>query len=416
MNSRLLIFFSFLIAIDLYTFYGIKVLFNKSGRQKLIRYIYLALIIFTYLGIAYLINYFSKKPIHASLLRNLIIGFSFSFIVFKIIFTLFLLVDDIARILGYIVNFFTKKKTVSGNISYPSRRKFIGQIGVGLAAIPFSSMLYGITKGKYNYKVRKVSLKFDNLPKAFHGFKLVHISDIHSGSFDNKTDVQRGIAMINAQDADLICFTGDLVNNDSREIEPFIADFKSLKSKYGMFSSLGNHDYGDYKRWDSDQAKKDNLEALFTHHKEIGFNLLNNGNAFVTKEGEKLAIVGVENWGKPPFPQHGDLDKALKNVDDADFKILLSHDPTHWDSEVIKHQTHIDLTLSGHTHGMQFGIEIPGFKWSPVKYIYPRWAGLYQEAKQYLYVNRGFGFLGFPGRVGIWPEITVIELQSTEVV
>jgi len=242
--------------------------------------------------------------------------------------------------------------------------------------------------------------------------KLVHISDIHSGSFDSLEAVQRGIDLINAQNADIICFTGDLVNNDSREIEPFIQDFKALKSKYGIYSCLGNHDYGDYKHWKSKEVKQQNLETLFKHHQAMGFKLLNNSNVELTNKGEKIVILGVENWGKPPFPQHGDLDKALKNVNNADFKILLSHDPSHWDYKVLTHPTNIDLTLSGHTHGMQFGVEIPGFKWSPIKYLYPRWAGLYQEATQYLYVNRGFGFLGFPGRVGIWPEITVIELKK----
>ena len=412
MSSRLIVFFCFLIAIDVYTFYGLKVLTNKFSHQKLWRYGYLLLILIAYLGIFYLINYFANHPIHASLIRNLIVGFTFAFIVFKIIFSLFLLIDDATRILGYVFGYASKIGISSNSVPYPQSRKFIGQIGLGLSALPFLSMLYGITKGKYNFKVKHVKLKFKNLPKAFDGFKLVHISDIHSGSFDSVADVQRGIDLVNDQNADLILFTGDLVNNDSREIEPFINNFKKLKSKHGLYSSLGNHDYGDYKKWPTEQAKTDNLELLFSHQKEMGFNLLNNTSAFIEKGKDKIAIVGVENWGKPPFPQHGDLDKALLNVDDSVFKILLSHDPTHWDHKVLKHTTNIDLTLSGHTHGMQFGIEIPGFKWSPIKYIYPRWAGLYQESQQYLYVNRGFGFLGFPGRVGIWPEITTIELTS----
>ncbi|MCF6213711.1 MAG: metallophosphoesterase [Flavobacteriaceae bacterium] len=412
MNSRLIVFFCFLMALDVYTFYGLKTLVTRFENQRLWRYSYFLLIIIAYIGTVFLINYFVKKPLHISVLRNLIIGFAFSFIIFKILFSLFLLIDDFSRILGFATNNLAKLIGNPKDVTYPQRRKFIGQIGLGLAAIPFLSMLYGITKGKYNYKVKHIKLKLKNLPKAFDGFKLVHISDIHSGSFDSIEDVQRGIDLINEQNADLICFTGDLVNNDSREIAPFISDFKKLKSKYGLFSSLGNHDYGDYKKWPSEQAKKDNLALLFKHHKEIGFKLLNNEAAYINKDGEKLAIVGVENWGKPPFPQHGNLDKALEKIEETDFKILLSHDPTHWDYKVLKHPTFIDLTLSGHTHGMQFGIEIPGFKWSPIKYFYPRWAGLYQEKQQFLYVNRGFGFLGFPGRVGIWPEITSIELTA----
>jgi len=365
-----------------------------------------------YIGLTYLFLYFSKKPLHSGVFKNLLIGFFFAFFVFKLLFSIFLAFDDIVRIFIYFTKFTLNLFTTKAQVSYPERRKFIGQIGLGIAAIPFLAMLYGITKGKYNYKVKTLKLKFKNLPKAFDGFRVVHISDIHAGSFDSLEDVQRGIDLVNSQAADIICFTGDLVNNDSREIEPFIDSFKTLKSKYGTFSSLGNHDYGDYKKWPSEQAKKDNLELLFKYHEEIGFKLLNNEATFVSKEGEKLAVVGVENWGKPPFPQHGDLGKALENVSETDFKILLSHDPTHWDYKVLKHKTNIDLTLSGHTHGMQFGVEIPGFKWSPIKYFYPRWAGLYKQAAQYLYVNRGFGFLGFPGRVGIWPEITVIELHS----
>ena len=273
-------------------------------------------------------------------------------------------------------------------------------------------MLYGITKGKYDFRVNKVKLAFDHLPNAFEGFKIVQISDIHSGSFDSKEAIVEGIKIVNQQGADLVLFTGDLVNNDSREILPFITDFNALKAPYGVYSVLGNHDYGDYKKWNSVQDKQENMELLFQYQKEMGFQLLNNENAMITKGDDVIGIYGVENWGNPPFPQNGDLDKALSGGEDVGFKILLSHDPTHWDKKVTTHPVHIDLTLSGHTHGMQFGVESPGFKWSPIKYIYPQWAGLYAKDNQHLYVNRGFGFLGFPGRVGIWPEITLIELTK----
>jgi len=410
---RLYLFFAFLILIDVYTFFGFKNAISQSGFQKIGKYSYLFFILLSYVGLVFLINYFSKNPIRTTLFHNLIIGFTFSFLIFKLLFALFLFVDDISRFIEFfgrwIIKLFSSK---NGLTTYPNRRKFIGQIGLGIASIPFLGMLYGITKGKYNFKVKIIKLSFKNLPNAFNGFKLVHISDIHSGSFDSMEDVQRGIDLVNDQNADVVFFTGDLVNNDAREIEPFIEKFKKLKSKYGLYSSLGNHDYGDYKHWPSAKAKQDNLELLKQHHKDIGFKLLNNANIEIEKEEEKIIILGVENWGKPPFPQRGDLDLALRNVDKNDFKILMSHDPTHWDYKVLKHPINIDLTLSGHTHGMQFGVEIPGFKWSPIKYFYPRWAGLYKQSKQYLYVNRGFGFLGFPGRVGIWPEITVIELSS----
>jgi len=384
---RIYLFFAFLILIDIYTFFGFKNVIGQSGFQKIGKYSYLFFIILSYVGLVFLINYFTKNPVRATLFHNLIIGFTFSFLIFKLLFALFLLVDDFSRIVEFfgrfIIKLFSQKNTLT---AYPDRRKFIGQIGLGIASIPFLGMLYGITKGKYNYKVKTIKLAFKNLPSAFNGFKLVHISDIHSGSFDSEEDVQRGIDLVNEQNADVVFFTGDLVNNDAREIEPFIKNFKTIKNKYGLYSSLGNHDYGDYKHWSSAKAKKDNLDLLKQHHKDLGFKLLNNASVEIEKGGEK--------------------------VDKNDFKILMSHDPTHWDYKVLKHPTNIDLTLSGHTHGMQFGIEIPGFKWSPIKYFYPRWAGLYKQSKQYLYVNRGFGFLGFPGRVGIWPEITVIELST----
>jgi len=407
---RIYLFFIFLVLIDIYAYFGFKNIISNSGFQKIGKYSYLFLIFLSYVGLVFLFNYFAKHPVRASLFHNLIIGFAFSFLIFKLLFAVFLLIDDFSRIVEYIGRFIAKLFSATNPIIYPNRRKFIAQIGLGIAAIPFLGMLYGITKGKYNFKVRNIKLSFKNLPKVFNGLKLVHISDIHSGSFDSIEDVQRGINMVNEQNADIVFFTGDLVNNDSREIEPYIKIFKTLKSKYGLYSCLGNHDYGDYKHWPSAKAKRDNLELLKQHHKEIGFKLLNNNNFIIEKDNQKLAIIGVENWGKPPFPQHGNLDLALNDVDAADFKILMSHDPTHWDYKVLKHSTNIDLTLSGHTHGMQFGVEIPGYKWSPIKYFYPRWAGLYKQANQYLYVNRGFGFLGFPGRVGIWPEITVIEL------
>ena len=299
----------------------------------------------------------------------------------------------------------------NSKLMIPGRRKFIRNSGLTIAAIPFASMLYGITKGKYNFKINKVSLEFKNLPKSFHGFKIVQISDIHSGSFDSKQAIIEGIDLVNRQDADIILFTGDLVNNDSREIQPFINDFKKLNAKNGIFSVLGNHDYGDYKKWNSTLEKKENMDLLYEYQDKMNFQLLNNQNKIISKNGEKIAIIGVENWGNPPFPQRGDLDEAIKGLKNEQFKILMSHDPTHWAKKVLPHKTNFDLTLSGHTHGMQFGIEIPGFKWSPIEYIYPQWADLYKKAGQYLYVNRGFGFLGFPGRAGIMPEITVIELK-----
>lgn len=291
-----------------------------------------------------------------------------------------------------------------------SRRKFISQLALGLAAIPFFSILYGITKGKYNYRIRKETLSFKDLPEAFDGFTLCQISDVHAGSFDNKERVEYGINLINEQGADVILFTGDMVNNTADELDPWQDVIAKLNAPYGKYSVLGNHDYGDYIDWPRMEDKGANLEDLKKRHREMGFRLLLNENEALEKDGQKISLVGVENWGLPPFVQYGDLDKALNGAEP--FKVLLSHDPSHFDEQVCKRDEHIHLTLSGHTHGMQFGIEIPGIRWSPVKYKYPKWAGLYEKAQRYLYVNRGFGFLAFPGRVGIWPEITLIELKK----
>ena len=402
-----------LMGMDAYVYFALQKSIDKHKWKHFFRIIYLVSVVFGYIGFYYLFSNFTLKPLYVTQMPNLFVGFFFSFFVFKLLLILFFLSEDLVRLakmfLSLIINLFQTNKV---NANRPGRRNFIRQAGLFVAAIPFTSMLYGITMGKYNFKVTKLSLSFKNLPKAFEGFKIVQISDIHSGSFDNREAILDGIEMINRQQADLILFTGDLVNNDSREIEPFMDDFKNLRAREGVYSVLGNHDYGDYKTWNSEKEKLDNMELLYDYHDKMGFKLLNNDNASIRRGGEEIGIYGVENWGNPPFPQKGDLDRALRGREELGFKILMSHDPTHWDKKVIDHPTHFDLTLSGHTHGMQFGVEIPGFKWSPIKYVYPQWAGLYEKAEQFLYVNRGFGFLGFPGRVGIWPEITVIELSK----
>ncbi len=400
-----------LLVMDAYVYSALRKSIQKSKWKTFLNVAYVVSVLLSYIGFYYLYYYFTVKPLQVELAPNLAIGFFFSLIVVKILLLLFFLFEDVFRFLEHIFNVLRSFiRADKKSISRPGRRGFIRQAGLIFAGIPFTSMLYGITKGKYDFRVKKVKLAFDNLPKAFDGFKILHISDIHSGSFDSREAIMDGIKLINQQEADVVLFTGDLVNNDSREIIPFIEDFKTLKAPYGVYSVLGNHDYGDYKKWDSVQAKQENMELLYQYQKEMGFQLLNNENSILTKGEDVIGIYGVENWGNLPFPQKGDLDKALSGSEDVDFKVLLSHDPTHWDKKVVSHPVHFDLTLSGHTHGMQFGVDIPGFKWSPIKYIYPQWAGLYAKGKQYLYVNRGFGFLGFPGRVGIWPEITSIEL------
>ena len=286
------------------------------------------------------------------------------------------------------------------------------EFGLLLFGLTVLIFLYGIIKGKYAYRVIKHTLYFEDLPENFDGFRITQISDVHAGSFKNAKAVQKGIDLIKAQNSDLFVFTGDLVNNKAEEILPWMGHFSQVKAPYGQFSVLGNHDYGDYVKWENDSVKQANLQDLKRHHGEMGYRLLLDEHVELEKDGQKLILAGVENWGIG-FGERGDLKKALQGVDPQSFKVLLSHDPTHWDAEVKKWPSKIHLTLSGHTHGMQFGMEAFGIKWSPVKYRYAHWAGIASENGRYLNINRGFGFLGFSGRVGIWPEITVIELKKS---
>ena len=321
--------------------------------------------------------------------------------------TLPLLLEDITRLIKAIF----RKPTNAPRI--PSRRKFVSTLGWGLAAIPFASILYSIFKGKYNYKVWKYTLYFDNLPKAFDGYRITQISDIHCGSFDNYEKIRYGVELINSQKSDVILFTGDLVNNLANEVHNWKSLFATLQAPDGVFSIMGNHDYGDYSSWETPEAKQQNLEHLFQLQKQMGWQLLLNEHCYLERNGEKIALIGVENWGHGRFSKYGDLNKAMEGVNTEDFKILMSHDPTHWQEIVLPENKDIQLTLSGHTHGMQCGIEIPGWlKWSPSQYIYKYWGGMYEEGGKYLNVNRGFGYHAFPGRLGVWPEITVIELKT----
>ncbi|CAM1349403.1 metallophosphoesterase [Tenacibaculum insulae] len=303
---------------------------------------------------------------------------------------------------------------VSANETKPlaGRRTFIAKLALGIAAIPFASILYGIFKGKHNYKVLKYQLSFKDLPAAFDGFTITQVTDIHSGSFTNKEEITYGVDLINEQKSDMILFTGDIVNNFAHEMDDWIDVFKQMDAPVGKYSILGNHDYGDYSKWETKEDKVANFKAVKEIHPKIGFELLCNENRYIEKDGQKIALVGVENWGKG-FNKAGDLKKASEGIKKEDFKILMSHDPSHWEYKVKKDAFNYQLTLSGHTHGLQFGIEIPGWiKWSPSQYVYKQWAGLYEEFGRYINVNRGFGYHAFPGRVGIWPEITVIELKK----
>lgn len=328
----------------------------------------------------------------------------------KAVFVAVLMGGDVYRLAEGGINWLADHTVGNKGNFMPGRRKFVSQLALGVAVIPFTSFLYGITKGKYLFKVHRHTLWFDDLPAAFDGFTITQISDVHSGSFDDMDAVRRGVEMVNAQQSDLFVFTGDLVNSVASEFDRWVDVFKEIKALHGQFSILGNHDYGDYHAWPSAEAKLANLEQLKKHHASAGFRLLLDENVEIEKDGEKINLLGVENWGIG-FGQRGNLRKALTGVQPENFKVLLSHDPSHWDKEVKNFDQHVHLTLSGHTHGMQMGVEIPGLRWSPVKYRYPKWAGIYEEAGKYINVNRGFGYLGFAGRVGIWPEITVLELK-----
>jgi predicted MPP superfamily phosphohydrolase len=332
-----------------------------------------------------------------------------TFFITKLFFVIILFLGDLGRFFVGIYN--TVTKTETGGSNFPGRRKFISELAILIAAFPFAGFFYAMFRGKYDYKVHRQTLYYDDLPDAFDGFTITQLSDIHSGSFDNVAAMQKGIDLAQKQKSDLFVFTGDLVNNAAWEIEQYIDNFSKLRAPYGQFSILGNHDYGDYIEWNSEQEKAANLDKLKQHHKDLGYRLLLDENVVLEKDGQKISLIGVQNWGKG-FIKIGDLNKALQGVPQDAFKVLLSHDPTHWEEQVRYNPANIHLTLSGHTHGAQFGVEVAGFRWSPVQYRYLDWAGLVNEKDRYLYVNRGFGFLAFSGRLGIWPEITVITLKK----
>jgi len=405
---RWIILIIFFFLFGTYAFQALKTL----TQQRSLLILYWVVVVFVFANFAYHSIYFDRhEGFNPGM--SLALGLFLSLFVFQTLIVLFLFFEDIVRIPQALYRFFTQGEGVQNY--FPDRRKFISKLALGIAAVPLASLLYGMYKGKYNYKVLRYTLEFDNLPKAFDGFTLTQISDIHSGSFDNREKVSYGMDLINEQQSDVILFTGDMVNNKASEVYPWMDLMTSLKAPQGKFSVLGNHDYGDYVQWDTDEAKKKNLSDLIEAQEQMGFKVLLNDAQFLEKNGERIALIGVENWGKGGFKKAGDLNLAVSNVNSEDFKILMSHDPSHWEAQVIEHPFPFELTLSGHTHGMQFGIEIPGwFKWSPVKWRYKQWAGVYNQAKQYLNVNRGFGFLAFPGRVGIWPEITVITLKCSQ--
>ena len=396
---RLFIFLAFLLIVDIYSFQAIKTVSKKKVR--------LTYIIVN--GILYFLLFFQIFFID-NVRESALLTYNFTllFILFvsKTILILFLFPEDILRFIKFLFSKIQNKKIDN------SRRKFISNLSIAVAAIPIPIMIHGITRGRYNFKVVNHEISYKDLPESFDGYTITHLSDFHCGSFENRSKLKYAIDLVNEQNSDLIAFTGDFVNNTYTEILPWIDEFKKINSKDGKFSILGNHDYGDYYDWGTEENKKLGFKKLIEIQNELGFKVLRDESVHIKKNNEKISLVGVENWGDG-FKKKGDIDKAINGLDESDFKIVLSHDPSHWDKILVNHKEKFNLTLSGHTHGMQFGIEIPGFiKWSPVKYRYKYWAGLYERSNQFINVNRGFGVLGFPGRVGIWPEITVIKLKK----
>ncbi len=404
----LVVLITVLILIDFYIYHVLRILMQgaSAGTRTTVGLIYWALCIMS-VGSFLLFPYFTNPYF-----KQYIFSIGIGWVLTQIFMVLFFLMDDLRRgafwTMGQAASI-AGAKFMNTEKGIP-RSTFLSWLGVGLSSTLFFSLLYGFGN-KYNYKLVKKKISLNGLPLAFKGFKIIHISDIHSGSLKDKAAVLKGIELIEKQNADIVLFTGDLVNDRATEMHDWMDVFGKIKAPHGVYSTLGNHDYGDYVKWDTVEEKKQNLEALKQVHHDLGWRLLMNENRSIEKNGEKIKIVGIENWGaKARFPKYGKMDLAMQGVNKEEVAILLSHDPSHWEAEVIPKYSNVQLTLSGHTHGMQFGLENPYFKWSPVQWVYKQWAGIYDNKDQQLYVNRGFGFLGYPGRVGILPEITLIEL------
>ncbi len=407
----ILIFIGLFLVIDYYVFQAVMVVSKNwsPGWQKFFRigfWIPTALSILALMWWAFDDPYRYSANVRNWVITGLVVTY-FS----KLFAVLFLFIDDFLRGVKWLSNYFSKG--TSGDLPGEpiSRSEFLSKTALVASVIPFVTMVFGIVSGAHDYRVRRVTVKLPNLPKAFDGIRIAQLSDIHSGSFFNKTAVKGGVEMVLNEKPDVLFFTGDLVNNETSEVKEYLNVFEKLKAPLGVFSVTGNHDYGDYHRWPSDQAKKQNFKDLISAHKLMGFDLLLNEHRFLEIGNERIAILGIENWGGKGFAKYGKLDLAYAGTEETPVKLLLSHDPSHWDAQVRPLYPAIDIAFAGHTHGFQFGVELGDFKWSPSQYAYKQWAGLYQEGSQHLYVNRGFGYLGYPGRVGMPPEITILELK-----
>lgn len=404
---------SILVLLEYYMFQCVKLIFPSRGESRLspvaIGYVIVNVLLYVCF---FSYRAFGMKGDHKIFYETITATMALLLIT-KIVVFLFMLVGDIVRLFQYILSHGSSKDAGSTTGAGITRSAFLAKAALATAAIPVFSLIYGVVVNAYNYQLRKVTLKFPNLPEAFDGFRFIQLSDIHSGSFNRTEPLIKAVEHINSRNADIILFTGDLVNNMATEMTPYKEIFSKLRAKEGVLSTTGNHDYGDYVGWDSPEEKKANFESFMKVHADMGWKLLMNESHILEKDGQQIAIIGIENWGHAlHFPKYGKLDEAYKGTENIPFKILMSHDPSHWDAQVTKDYKDIDLTLAGHTHGFQFGIENRYIKWSPSQWVYKQWAGLYQEGKQYIYVNRGFGFLGYPGRVGILPEITEITLRK----
>jgi uncharacterized protein len=415
MNKLIAIFFIILILllIDLYVYQAVLTIvsdWSVTGKS-VARYFYWGL---TAVAVIALLWYSFANPFINSRVpvRSFILVGIVAIYLSKVFAIIFILIDDLQRGVRWIVQQFNRGASGLPGEGIP-RSEFLAKTAMIAASVPFGLMTYGIISGAHDYRVRRVSLKLPNLPKAFDGMTIGQISDIHSGSFFNKTAVKGGVEMLMKQKPDVIFFTGDLVNNESSEVTEYFDIFNKLKAPLGVFSITGNHDYGDYRNWNSIAEKRLNFQNLIKAHKLLGYDLLMNEHRFIEIGGEKIAVIGNENWGAGRFAKYGKLDEACAGTEDAPVKLLLSHDPSHWDAQVRLNHPDIDVMFAGHTHGFQFGVQIGKFKWSPVQYVYKQWADLYKEGNQYLYVNRGFGFIGYPGRVGMPPELTVFELKRS---
>jgi len=402
-----------MLLLDLYVFQALKAVTQNSS-ERLRTWVHLSYWVVSIVTLAALLTFPYIQALHTSkLFRNYVFAILIGIFFAKLVASVFFFADDLRRGSLFLLSKVlpdTGARFISEGMGIP-RSTFLSWLGMGVGGGMFGTLLYGFSN-KYKYQVKNVKLDFPDLPNAFEGLRIVHISDIHSGSFHNKGAVNHGVDMILKQNPDLILFTGDLVNDRTDEMNNYMDVFNRLKAPMGVYSSLGNHDYGDYVSWPSKQAKTENLEKLKQLHAQLGWRLLMNEHIVFDRDGEQIALLGIENWGaKGRFPKYGKMHEAYPGTEKIPFKILLSHDPSHWDAEVKTQYSDINLMLSGHTHGMQFGLENPYFKWSPVQWMYKQWAGLYEEGNQKLYVNRGYGFIGYPGRVGILPEITVIELS-----